>query len=194
MAAARPAWSDTVRPWHPDSGAHSSGWGSSNPKEAPAHRSGRPMCARHAAHSLPSAPRTSMKPGTSVSAASHHAAPPEAACQRGSCRPAARRIGPFGAGSLLLGAADNDSRRNLALRNRGPGASGAASCWSQGASPAAHTSGRQATRSVRTSPSATSGSAPSDTAPTASGSTTTAAPPRSREACATDLSDRCSLV
>jgi hypothetical protein len=33
-----------------------------------------------------------MKPGPSVSAASHPAAPPEAACQRGSCRPAARRI------------------------------------------------------------------------------------------------------
>jgi len=62
-------WSGTVRLWHQDSGAYSSGSGSFNPKEAPAHRSGRPMCARHAAHSLPSAPRTSTKPGTSISAA-----------------------------------------------------------------------------------------------------------------------------
>ena len=59
-----------------------------------------------------------MKPGTSVSAASHPAAPPEAACQRGSCRPAARRIGPFGAGSLLLGAADNDTDRIRFKDNR----------------------------------------------------------------------------
>jgi hypothetical protein len=61
------------------------------PEGSAAHRSGRRTCARHAAHSLPSAPRTSTKPGTSVSAANHSAAPPDAACQRGNCRPAGGR-------------------------------------------------------------------------------------------------------